>query len=88
MAAGLQLKFIDMAIASKRLVRNSPNLAWITQATHPIEKCHKILNFEIQDGRRAPIEIHKYFNKGTNKWTEFGAKFPRYYKTANINVKN
>jgi len=46
------------------------------------------LNFEIQDGRRAPIEIYKYFNKGTNKWTEFGAKYPRYYKTANINVKN
>ena len=67
MAAGLQLKFIDIAIASKRLVRNSPNLAWITQVAHPIEKYHKILNLEIQDGRRAPIEIYKYFNKGTNK---------------------
>ena len=47
MAAGLQLKFIDMAIASKRLVRNSPNLAWITQAAHPIEKYHKILKFKM-----------------------------------------
>ena len=62
-------------------------MARITNAARPVGKYHKILNFEIQDGRRAPIEIYKYFNKGTNKWTEFGAKYLRYYKTANISVK-
>jgi len=46
--------------------------------------------YKIQDGRRAPIEIYKYCNKGkmvSPKWTKFGTNCPP-YKTANINVKN
>ena len=45
MAAGLQLKFTNMTITSKRLVRNGPNLEGITHSAPPMRIYHKKWNF-------------------------------------------
>ena len=53
MAAGLQLKFTNIAITSKLLIRSGPNLAVTTH----LEKYHKNLNF--WNPRRPPALFFK-----------------------------
>jgi hypothetical protein len=81
MAAGLQLKFTNMAITLKRLDRNGPILAGIILFGSSMWNFIKNLNLEIQDGHRPP------FWKTLK--TNIVVNIPKsYYKTANINVKN
>ena len=82
MAAGLQLKFTNMRIAWKRLVRNWPNLAGITHSARPIGKYHK---FEFWNPRWPPAAILKNTKKAISSkpfvrfspnlnWSDFWVK--------------
>ena len=80
MAAGLRLKFTNMAITWEPVVRNGPNLARIILFGPAIGKCHQ--NFEFQNPRWSPTAILK------KKLIAFINIPIIYNKTANINVKN
>ena len=80
MAAGLRLKFTNMAITWEPVVRNGPNLAGIILFGPAIGKCHQ--NFEFQNPRWSPTAILK------KKLIAFINIPIIYNKTANINVKN